>query len=172
MAAKSKSDISNDAIRIFLQMVGEFYDNSRGFEKFKPSKKQVLELLNYFDNKCCYCGVVINEETYTMDHLIPTNKNNLGLHAWGNVVPCCSKCNKEKHQKNWEEFLKVKNIDLNNFNKKKQKIIDFIKSKKYDPTLDLRNIVENLYEDIGEVAMTLINLRYKQAEELIKGLEK
>ena len=41
---------------------------------------------------------------------------------------------------------------------------------KYDPNLNLSKYANNLYEDIGEVAMTLIKLRYKQAEEDIKIL--
>ena len=36
--ARSKSDISNSAIRIFLQMVGRFYDEARGYAKFVPTK--------------------------------------------------------------------------------------------------------------------------------------
>lgn len=31
---RSKSDISNSAIRIFLQDVGRFYNEARGFEPF------------------------------------------------------------------------------------------------------------------------------------------
>ena len=34
MATKSKSDISNSAIRIFLQSVGSYYDEIRGFKRF------------------------------------------------------------------------------------------------------------------------------------------
>jgi hypothetical protein len=38
----------------------------------------------------------------------------------------------------------------------------------YDPSLDLHDDAGNLYEDVGEVAMTLINLRYAQAQEKIR----
>ena len=48
--------------------------------------------------------------------------------------------------------------------------MDFLVEMKYDPNLNLSKYANNLYEDIGEVAMTLINLRYKQAEEDIKIL--
>ncbi len=44
MAARSKSDISNSAIRIFLQDVGKFYDQARGFEPFGPRMAQKPEL--------------------------------------------------------------------------------------------------------------------------------
>jgi len=50
------------------------------------------------------------------------------------------------------------------------KIKEFVSSMKYDPNLDLHEYAGNLYEDVGEVSMTLINLRYKQAEEGIKKL--
>jgi hypothetical protein len=40
----------------------------------------------------------------------------------------------------------------------------------YDPELNLHKYADSLYEDIGAVAMTLINLRYKQAEDAIKQL--
>ena len=45
-----------------------------------------------------------------------------------------------------------------------------MKLKKYDPKFDLHKVADNLYEDVGEVAMTLIKLRYKQAEEAISKL--
>lgn len=54
--ARSKSDISNSAIRIFLQEIGKFYDEARGFEIFGAKKKQKQELLEYFDYKCCFCN--------------------------------------------------------------------------------------------------------------------
>lgn len=76
--ARSKSDISNSALRIFLQEVGKFYDTERGFEPFGPKKKQKEELLNYFNNECCFCGTDINEKTLSQDHLIPMkDENNL-----------------------------------------------------------------------------------------------
>jgi len=99
--ARSKSDISNSALRIFLQEVGKFYDKERGFEPFGPKKKQKFELLIFFNNECCFCGAEISEKTLSQDHLIPMNKAALGLHAWGNVEPCCRDCNNEKQQKDW-----------------------------------------------------------------------
>ena len=99
MSRRSKSDISNSAIRIFLQDVGKFYDKARGYEAFGPKKNQKEELLDYFDSQCCFCGCEINTRTLSQDHLIPMNKISLGLHSWGNVVPCCNDCNNKKNQK-------------------------------------------------------------------------
>ena len=94
--ARSKSDISNSAIRIFLQDVGKYYDTERGLVPFGPKKAQKVELLNYFNYECCFCGVSIDLKSLSQDHLIPMNKEQLGLHAWGNVVPCCKGCNNTK----------------------------------------------------------------------------
>lgn len=38
--ARSKSDISNSAIRIFLQDVGKYYDEVREYEPFGPKAAQ------------------------------------------------------------------------------------------------------------------------------------
>jgi len=106
--ARSKSDISNSALRIFLQDVGKFYDTERGYEPFIPKKNQKIELLEYFNFECCYCSNVIDVKSLSQDHLIPMNKISLGLHSWGNVVPCCKDCNNKKHQKPWKDYLKTK----------------------------------------------------------------
>ena len=167
--ARSKSDIANSAIRIFLQDVGKFYDQARGFEPFGPKVAQKKELLDYFDHSCCFCGCDITAQSLSQDHLIPMNKANLGLHAWGNVVPCCKGCNNDKQQRPWREFLAGK-ASAENAATRAERIESFVASKKYDPNLDLHEYADNLYQDVGEDSMTLIRLRYNQAEALIESL--
>ena len=167
--ARSKSDISNSAIRIFLQDVGKYYDQARGFDPFIPKVSQKNELLEFFNNQCCYCGADINSKSISLDHLIPMNKTALGLHARGNVVSCCQGCNNEKQQTDWSDFIKKK-ADRLALDQRRNRIEQFVASKNYDPNLNLHEYADNLYEDIGAVAMTLINLRYKQAEDGIKQL--
>ena len=58
--ARSKSDIANSAIRIFLQKVGVFYDEERGLEKFVPTKKQKITLLELFDYVYLYYGFYLH----------------------------------------------------------------------------------------------------------------
>ena len=165
---RSKSDISNSALRIFLQEVGKFYDEARGFEPFGPKVAQKDELLAFFNNECCFCGEKITRQSLSQDHLVPMNKTSLGLHAWGNVVPCCSACNNEKQQKPWRDYLNTKAAELARV--RIERINKFVKSKNYDPNLDLHEYAGNLYEDVGQVAMTLIKLRYRQAQDGIKKL--
>jgi|GEM_PF-794575 len=167
--ARTKSDISNSAIRIFLQNVGKFYDEARDMPVFAPTKLQCLELLKCFDNQCCYCGTAIDIKTISQDHLIPMNKKHLGLHAWGNVVPCCRACNNEKQQRDWEEFLAAKSPLADVRKTRERRIKAFVRGKGYDPKLNLHTIADNLYQDVGEVTMTLIDLRYKQAAGAIKA---
>ena len=167
--ARSRSDIANSAIRIFLQDVGKYYDQARGYEPFVPRVAQLDELLKFFNSECCYCGSLITRKTLSLDHLIPMNKTSLGLHAWGNVVPCCQLCNNEKQQTNWVDFLSRK-AGVEHVMARQQNIESFVSAKRYDPKLNLHEYAGNLYEDIGAVAMTLIQLRYKQAEDGIKNL--
>lgn len=71
----NQSDISNSALKIFLQEVGEFYYEARGFEKFGSKKKQKEELLKYFEKQCCFCGKKIDIKSLSQDHLVPMNKS-------------------------------------------------------------------------------------------------
>lgn len=157
--ARGKSDIANMAIRILLQKVGEHYDSIRGLSTFSPTTKQRKEVLEFFNNDCVFCGERLTAGI-DWDHLIPINRTALGLHAWGNVVPSCTPCHKKKHHKNWEAF--VANDAL------KSKILSFQKKYKYEPSLVLNVVAQSLYEDVGAVAMVLIDLRFKQAQELLK----
>ncbi len=79
--AKGKSDISNSAIRMFLQKVGEAYDQYRGLQPFKLTTTQWAEVLDFFDSKCCYCDESVLPKSAVKDHLIPINKDSLGLHS-------------------------------------------------------------------------------------------
>lgn len=164
---RSQSDLSNTAIRIFLQEVGNFYDKERGFEVFKPTVKQKTEVHAFFENACAYCGAALNGDLSTLDHLIPLNRTALGLHAWGNVISCCRSCNKEKHFKGWEQFIPVKAGHM--AAQRKDRILQFVAHYRYKPELGLGTIAQNLYEDVGAVGSTLIRLRLKQAEENIRA---
>jgi 5-methylcytosine-specific restriction endonuclease McrA len=165
---RSKSDLSNTAIRIFLQEVGSFYDRERGFEVFKPNGRQKQAVYEFFTGRCAYCDSPLDGDLATLDHLIPLNKAALGLHAWGNVVASCRHCNKDKHDKGWQAFLAVKAGD--DFPRRRDRILTFIERYKYRPELGLHTIADNLYQDVGEVAMTLVRLRLRQAEDAIRAI--
>jgi len=165
--AKGKADISNSAIRMFLQKVGEAYDQYRGLQPFKPTTSQWTEVLEFFDLKCCYCDEPVTQKSAVKDHLIPINKESLGLHAWGNVVPSCPDCNRKKHNRDWQTYLEDSCISEQYLFHIK-KIKKFMACYNYNPTLELGTIAENLYADVGAVAMTLIELRFDQAQKAIE----
>ena len=106
------------------------------------------------------------------DHLIPMNKTSLGLNSWGNVVPCCNKCNTNKHKRDWREYLSSVS-PKSEFSLRKQRIESFVEHYKYKLDVNnLKEIANNLYEDIGEVSQTLIKLRLKQAKHVIDKMLK
>jgi hypothetical protein len=156
--AKGISDISNFAVRIFLQKMGVAHDESKGFSPY--SKKDFRQIKEYFNNECCFCG---NDTIrLTGDHLIPINKTSLGLEAWGNVVPACSECNSQKHSKNWVLFLN--SVSGSQSEQRQKKIEGFIAKYQYSPDVDaIRIAVEELYEESGAIVLELIRLKTTRA---------
>lgn len=181
---KSKSDIGNNAIRIFLQSVGKTYDKKRGITDSVSGQTCKKKLLKIFNNKCAYCNcnLVLNKKNssikstseskeITIDHLIPMNRKCLGLDSWGNIVPSCLDCNRDKHDKDWKDFIKSVSKSKEEADSRIKKIDDYIVEMKYNPNLEMHEIVGNLYEDVSEVAQTLINLRIKHANEYIEKID-
>ena len=80
--------------------MGVAYDQERGREPYKKAKhfKTVRE---FFGDRCRYCGVEFLTTPAVEDHLVPTNQTDLGLHAWGNIVPACRECNAKKQGRDW-----------------------------------------------------------------------
>lgn len=57
--------------------------------------RQWLRCLQYFNYKCAYCEIPLNDTNLTRDHFIPRSKG--GSKAAGdNIVPCCARCNNRK----------------------------------------------------------------------------
>jgi hypothetical protein len=59
------------------------------------------------DLSCVYC----DKPAETWDHvfgLVKDNKFSGYGHIIGNLLPCCKKCNSEKGNRNWDDFIKIK----------------------------------------------------------------
>ena len=91
------ADVANLFIRCFLSDVGEALGGC--------SNLQWRKTLEYFDFCCAYTGKPVTKATAVMDHAIPMNKRHCGLHLFGNLVPCISAANTEKHYRHYREFL-------------------------------------------------------------------
>jgi len=70
-------------------------------------KKFWDQLKEFYKNRCGYCG--IENQKLEKDHIIPIKTN--GLNAKNNIIPCCRKCNQDKHQKNLGEWIGIPHIN-------------------------------------------------------------
>jgi hypothetical protein len=162
-AMRSRADIANTATRIFLQEFGTAYDEARGLPRYAKAK-HFAEIRTFFDERCCYCGVEFSQQTRAVqDHLIPLNQKDLGLHAWGNIVPSCSECNAVKQGRPWHQVIAQR--AGSNASERYQRIEAFVKHYKYDPPYDLANATADLYAEVGNVAMALITTKIERTKE-------
>jgi len=68
------------------------------------------------DATCLYCGVELNYDNATADHIIPIS--NGGNNTQVNLIVCCNDCNTERGNTEFRKYLSTKN--------KKYKDIKFI----------------------------------------------
>ena len=52
---------------------------------------------------CHYCGRMVGAAALTMDHVVPVARG--GRSVKGNVVPCCTECNKTKRCRTPAEII-------------------------------------------------------------------
>ena len=57
--------------------------------------------------KCAYCSKPLDENTATIDHIVPKFKGGHNVRA--NMCCCCSQCNKEKASTSLEDWYTEKN---------------------------------------------------------------
>lgn len=128
-------------VRNILSNLG---DESFGEEDWKETK-------SYFDKKCAYCGT---DGELEMEHAIPINKIQLGEHRLGNIVPSCRKCNKNKRDLHYKDFLDADSDKIH-------KIEQYMESRHYTPITDNRQmerILDLAYKEIGDVAERYIQI--------------
>ena len=157
--ARAKADISNTAARIFLQEFGAAYDEMRGLPRYVKAK-HFVEIRTFFGDRCCYCGVDFVPGQIAQDHLIPLNQTELGLHAWGNIVPSCSTCNALKQGRPWHEVIAERAGSA--AAERYKQIKDFVAFYKYAPAFDLGKATSDLYAEVGNVAMALIRTKIER----------
>jgi hypothetical protein len=160
---RGRPDIANTALRIFLQEMGAAYDEERGRTSYKGGK-HFDEIKEFFGGKCCYCGTEFGSAVPAVqDHLIPMNKADLGLHAWGNIVPACQACNAKKQRQDWRDFI-IERAGAN-AGERHARVKAYLEHYDYKPSFELRDIAEELYEEVGSIAMTLIAAKIKRVRD-------
>jgi hypothetical protein len=111
---RAKSDVANKLISMFL------HELSRRISEAWPIRvdgEEYAELVRkWFNNRCPYCSCALAETVSVIEHLDGMNRYRAGLHAPGNVLVACRKCNCEKRRDDsskvlllaksgWESFL-------------------------------------------------------------------
>ena len=151
------SDSANTNVRAFLTKIGAHYlgrsfNHSSG--KAKLHWRKIVE--ETFNSQCAYCGISEKDAKLTMEHLIMFNRTECGLHHPGNVVPCCSPCNKrergnDKNFVGWEDHLKfICKNDKEKLQERKKTILNHIRNEKYPKLSEnevsaLKAIAKHLY---------------------------
>ena len=117
-----------------------------GDESF--SKKDWDLTKDYFSHCCAYCGA---KESLDMEHAIPINKEKLGEHRLGNLVPSCKNCNKNKHDQDFREFLKGKP----EAEARIHRIEIYMNGKNYRPlegNQQIKNILDMAHKEVAAMA--------------------
>lgn len=96
---------------------------------------------------------------------MPTNKKDLGLHAWGNIVPACSPCNSKKHGNDWRDFI-IQRAGSNAV-ERHQRMREFLEAYPYNPQYELGSIVTDLYVEVGAISMALLQEKVKRTKETL-----
>lgn len=85
-------NVQNLLVRNILSNLGD--------ESFTAEDWQ--RVIGEFANTCAYCGA---GGKLVMDHVIAINRQALGEHRLGNLVPACQKCNADKASQDYRSFL-------------------------------------------------------------------
>lgn len=107
----------------------------------------------YFGNKCVYCGEATD---LLIEHAIPINKEKLGEHKLGNIVPSCKSCNVKKADQDYREFLGDNKTAI-------EMIEKYMEIRNYVPLENneqMKKILNMAYEEVSSVAdryITIIN---------------
>lgn len=127
-----------------------------GSESFSEKDWRVTQ--EYFGHRCAYCGA---EEKLVIEHAIPINRQALGEHRLGNIVPSCDTCNKAKGDKDFRVFLEGNDEAI-------ARIEAYMDSRNYVPLEDndqMRMILNTAHAEVASLAdryVSIINSLFGQ----------
>jgi 5-methylcytosine-specific restriction endonuclease McrA len=125
--------------------------SSLGVESFSESDWKATK--EYFEHKCAYCGAYTD---LVIEHAIPINREKLGEHRLGNLIPSCKACNTSKAGKDFREFLSGNTAAI-------EKIEAYMDGKDYVPLEDneqMKMILNMAHREVSALAdryITIIN---------------
>lgn len=71
----------------------------------QTKKAKRAALVRRYEYACVYCNTPVNEDTCTIDHIIPRKDG--GTYNYENLVPACYKCNQRRGHMDFLEFITV-----------------------------------------------------------------
>lgn len=128
-----------------------------GYESFSEQDWNATKA--YFADRCAYCSSTI--APLVIDHAVPINKESLGEHRLGNLVPSCTLCNNNKAGRDFRTFLEGNLAAI-------QRIEAYMESRNYVPLADneqMKNILRLAHTEIAALAIrysTIINDLFPQ----------
>lgn len=114
-----------------------------GTESF--NERDWLETKAHFGNRCAYCG---EDTDLLIEHAIPINRESLGEHRLGNIVPSCRKCNADKGGRDFRDFLGMNEAAIS-------RIEQYMDSRNYVPLEDseqMRLVLNMAHSEVAALA--------------------
>lgn len=71
----------------------------------KISQMKKLKVFNKTKGECSYCGAILNEDNFVIDHVHPRARG--GDNNIDNLLPSCYSCNLSKGAKSLEQFRRM-----------------------------------------------------------------
>ncbi|MBP6497939.1 MAG: HNH endonuclease [Campylobacteraceae bacterium] len=123
-----------------------------GDESFTQEDWQETKV--FFNHSCAYCGT---SGELLMEHAIPINRDALGEHHIGNLIPSCKACNEQKAAKHYDVFLE-------HDTERKEMIDLFMQEKGYRPLKHSRKaelvsfLLQKAHDEVGLIAAKYIDI--------------
>lgn len=93
---RAKSDVANKLVSMFLHELSRRISQR---SRLRVDSEEYGEIVRrYFDNRCPYCGLPLENTGCVVEHLDGMNRYRVGLHIPGNVLVACRRCNSEKRR--------------------------------------------------------------------------
>ena len=131
----------NQLIRNILSNLGSESFSSNDWKRAK----------DYFNNRCAYCG---EKSELEMEHAIPINREKIGEHRLGNLVPSCKSCNKKKGNRDYKEFLTGNDEKIRQI----EKYMDYNNYVPLDQNPQIKKILNMAYREVSDIAERYISI--------------
>jgi hypothetical protein len=140
MTAKSTPDVLNALVRVILVKTAA---------KPAPPLYQLQTasaVLADFGGLCAYCR---ERPPVEFDHAVPQNREYRGEHCIGNLIPSCNKCNNEKKEHDFRQFLSGNKDGAQRI----AKILAYMKANGYTPYDDpaIKALIEAARADVTNI---------------------